>query len=203
MINGASDVTPALRIQVGNRALSAPKALSEDAQLRFIDSDLGGLIHQWPSQPLKLAAGDVSEGTMRFFDSTQRVPIELALAASTALPGRVAPIRVGERRYMDGFVGGPCPGGCWPNLDGAAGYEIVVVVMTGDSAAIAQQTEQMRSHGTHVVVVSPNPASAAARGQNPFDLSRLNPTRSAALAQAGSAAAEVRNVWTAGASTDR
>jgi NTE family protein len=195
IINGATQVTPALRIEVGKRALAATKVLSETDRLRFIDEDLGGLIHEWPRQPLKLAAGDVVDGTMRFFDSTQSVPIESALEATTALPGRVAPVPIGDRRYMDGFVGGPCPGGCWPNLDGAAGYGVIVVVMTGQGPAVTQQVERMRSQGSQIVVIFPDTEPEAARGQNPFDRSALKPTAEAALRQAATVAGEVRNVW--------
>jgi len=195
LINGAPEVTPALRIEVGKRALAAAKALSEDTQLRFIETDLGGLVHEWPGQPLKVAAGDVADGTMRFFDSTQGVPIEQALAASTAAPGRVAPIAIGDRRYMDGFVGGPCPGGCWPNLDGAAGYGLIVAVTLGSGPQLTQQIELLRSRGSRVVIISPDAESAAARGTDPFDLSRLAPTAAAGLRQAGTVATEVRSIW--------
>jgi NTE family protein len=198
MINGATEVTPALRAEVGKRALAATNALSEDAQLRFIDADLGGLVHEWPRRRLKIAAGDVSAGTMRFFDSSQGVPVELALAASTAVPGRVAPITVGDRRYMDGFVGGPCPGGCWPNLDGASGYSTIVVVMTGDGPQVREQVELMRSRGSQVIIISPDADSTAARGLDPFDLSHLQAAAEAGRRQAGAVAAEVRTVWNAG-----
>jgi len=202
LFNGAPEVTPTLRIEVGKRALAAAKALSEAAQFRFIESDLGGLVHDWPGQPLKVAAGDVADGTMRFFDSTQGVPIEQALAASTAAPGRVAPIAIGDRRYMDGFVGGPCPGGCWPKLDGAAGYGIIIVVATGSGPQVTQQIELMRSKGSRVVSISPDAESAAARGQDIFDLNRLQPTAEAGLRQAGTVVAEVRSVWNGGLSAE-
>lgn len=195
ILNAATDVTPDLRVEIGNRALAAPKAMSMDDQLHFIDTDLGGLVHHWPSQPLELAAADVSTGTMRFFDSTQNAPIELALAASSALPGRVAPIDIGEQRYMDGMVGGACPTGCWPNLDGAAGYDIIVVIMTGDAPPVDQEVARMRSLGSKLIVISPNAEAAAARGQNPFDLSRLGPAAEAARHQATSLAGDVRNLW--------
>jgi NTE family protein len=199
MINGASAVTPALRIAVGRRALAAPKAMSEDAQLRFIAAALGGAIHEWPSRPLKIAAGDVTEGTIRFFDRTQGVPIERALMASTAVPGRVVPIAIGDRSYVDGFVGGPCPGGCWPNLDGADGYGIIVVVASGSGPQLTEQVEQMRAKGSWVILVSPDAESVAARGQDPFDLGHLKPAAEAGLRQVGAVSAAVRNVWSAGA----
>jgi NTE family protein len=196
MVNGAVEVTPALRAAVGTRALAATGVLSEDEQLRFIDVDLGGVVHRWPAQQLKVAAGDVADGTMRFFDASQGVPIEEALAASTALPGRVAPIAIRGHRYMDGFVGGPCLGGCWPNLDGARGYGVVVVIMTGPvGPALAQQLQQLRSQGSRVVVISPDAQVTAARGTNPFDLSRLGPTAQAALREASSVLSEVHDAW--------
>jgi NTE family protein len=196
MINGATEVTPQFRVEVASRALAAPEAIGQQAWLQFIDGDTGPLVHAWPSRPLKVAAIDVSDGTVRFFDSTQNVPIELALAATTAVPGRVAPITVGDRRYMDGFTGGPCPTGCWPYLDAAAGYGVIVAVTTGPGAtAVAELADHMRSQGSRVVVISPDAESAAARGLDVFDLSRTGPTAQAARRQATTVAAEVRDVW--------
>jgi NTE family protein len=195
MINGATEVTPDLRIAVGKRAVAAPKAQSEDAHLRFISTDLGGVVHAWPVQPLRIAAGDLSDGTIRFFDRSQEVPIERTLAATTAVPGRVAPITIGDRSYMDGFVGGPCPGGCWPNLDGAAGYVVIVVVTTGSGPQMTSQIEQLRSQGTKVVVIAPDASAASARGQDPFDLRHARPAAAAGLQQARTVATEVSGAW--------
>jgi NTE family protein len=195
MVNGAADINPMFRAEIGERALAAPKAYSLSRQQQFIEADLGGGVHIWPNQPLKIAAADVSDGSLRFFDATQGVPIGSALAASTALPGRVAPVAIGDRSYMDGFIGGPCPVGCWPNLDGAGGYGIIVVLTTGTSTQVARQIESFREQGSSVVDLFPNAEAVAARGPDPFDLEHLQPAAEAGRRQAASEAATVLGVW--------
>lgn len=125
LVRNAKELTPALRMQVGQRALAATKVLSEDAQVQQTTTvGLGGDIRSWPTRALKIAAVDVTDGTVRFFDSTQGVPIDRAAAASNAIPGQVAPITIGDHRYMDGASGGA-------NVDGAAGARVILVPNPG------------------------------------------------------------------------
>src|SRR2546430_1826785 len=77
----AAALTPELRIEVGRRGLGATKAIGEDAQIKSALSNLGD-IREWPRAALKIAAGDVTDGTMRFFDSGQGVAIERVIAAA-------------------------------------------------------------------------------------------------------------------------
>jgi NTE family protein len=181
----APDSTSALRSEVGQRALAATKVISEDAWILCIGA---ATPHEWPSQPLRLASVSVSDGTVRLFDSTQGVPIERALAASNAVPGLVAPITVGNQRYMDGAVFGA-------NIEGAAGYPVVVAVTPIGIARAKQETESVRSKGVQVIDVAPDEESVAARGPNIFDASRQKPAAEAGLRQASTLAVDVRKLW--------
>jgi NTE family protein len=107
--------TPEIGAQVGQRALNAPNAASEGAHIAGWRAELGDVT--WPSRNLKISAVDVSDGSIRLFDSTQGVPILTAVAASTAIPGVFAPITVGDHRYMDGGIAGD-------HVDAAEGYPI-------------------------------------------------------------------------------
>ena len=189
MIGRATQLTPELRIEVGKRALAATKVFSEDTRVQGFARRIGNP-REWPSQPLKLAAGDVADGSLRFFDKTQGVAIEQALAASNALPGFSAPITIGERRYMDGFVGGA-------NIDAAAGAGFILVLTPFGPmpAELQREIDLARSKGSQVLNVSPDADSRAAMGQNPLDLSKRAPTVQAAARQAGTVAAQVRAFW--------
>ncbi len=190
-LTSISDLTPAVRIEVGKRALGATKVISEDAQIQIAAAALGD-IYDWPQPLLKLAAGDVTDGTIRFFDRTQGVPIERALAASSANPltGRT-PMTIGDRRYLDGAVGGT-------NIDGAAGSGAVVALLPPSMLqpdVARQQVEAMRSKGAKIIALQPDADSQAAMGSDRFDLTRVKPTAEAAVRQAASVAADVRGLW--------
>ena len=196
-IRTATELTPALRMQVGQKALAAPKVISEDEWVKTITTSLGGDIHSWPDKPLKIAAGDVTDGTIRFFDRTQGVPIERAVAASSAPPGVTAPITIGDRRYMDGFVGGG-------NIDGAAGAGIILILTptgSGSPGPVLQaQIDRARSQGSQVLNISPDADSRAAMGTNNLDLSKQSPATQAGARQGGTVAHQVKAFWTSSAS---
>src|SRR5207249_4130134 len=77
---------------------------------------------EWPQRALKIAAAGAIDRKVRFFSSADGVPLVTAAAASSAIPGVVAPITVGSGQYIDGGVAGT-------NVDGAAGYRLVVAIL--------------------------------------------------------------------------
>lgn len=170
--------------------MAATRAISEAAYVKQTAQMLGNL-QDWPTQSLRIAAGDVTDGTIRFFDKSQGVPIERAVAASRAAPGMVAPITVGDRRYMDGGVGGV-------NLDGAAGASIVLVLSPSESVnpeELRREIDLARSKGSQVLNVSPDADDQAAVGPNSADLTRIAPAAQAAVRHAVTIAAQVRSFW--------
>ncbi len=59
----------------------------------------------WPGRPfLEVCAVDMTSGRRRVFDGAGEETIGAAVAASCAVPGVVAPVRIGERDYLDGGV---------------------------------------------------------------------------------------------------
>jgi NTE family protein len=194
----APEVTPTLRIEVGQKALAATKVIPEDGWIRSITMSYLAGIHTWPSQPLKIAAGDVTDGTIRFFDGSQGVSIERAVAASSALPGQRAPVTIGDRRYMDGFVGGD-------NIDGAAGAAILLILAPGSTTEAPgvfakAQIDQARSLGSRVLYIAPDPEARAAMGTNNADLTKRAPAVQAGARQSAKVAADVKTFWTGSAS---
>jgi NTE family protein len=190
-VRTASELTQELRKQVGQRALVATAVVSEEAWMRTITSDLGD-IHSWPGRTVRIPAGDVADGTIRFFDSTQGVPIERAVAASNALPGQIAPVTIGDRRYMDGFVGGP-------NVDGAAGAKAILVLIPvatgGNQKVIQPQVEAVKAGGSRVLVLSPDEEARGQMTLNAQDLSKLAAAAQAGFRQGAAAAPEVHDLW--------
>ena len=190
-LTSAAALTPELRIEVGRRALGATKAIGEDAQIKSALSNLGD-IREWPRAALKIAAGDVTDGTMRFFDSGQGVAIERVIAAATANPqsGKL-PVSVADRRYMDGSVGGA-------NLDVAGGYGAIVALLPPAllrPEIVRQQVEAARARGEKIVSLEPDADSLLAMGTDRFDTTRIKPTAEAALRQAAKIAVELRAFW--------
>ena len=94
------------------------------------------------------------------------MPLERAVAASSAVPGLRAPIRIGERRYMDGAVAGQA-------LDAAAGHPIVVAILPVGSAAVDRQAEALRARGDQVLLVRPDAEALAAFGPDFLDPTRM------------------------------
>jgi NTE family protein len=181
----APERTLAQRIEIGGRALTA-NGVPEAERVEIVATALG--LREWPDLPLKIAAVDVYDGTVRFFDRTQGVPIARVVAASGATPGLIAPITVGARRYMDGGVMGD-------GLEGAIGYNVVVAVTpggTGERALAA--VERFRSYyGGQVVHVIPPPDSPTVTGfGDPV------PAAQAGLRHGGAIADELRAAWFGG-----
>lgn len=179
------DVT--VRLELGKRALATPHPIPEEAQVAQMKRRLA--LDGWPSRLVKIAAVDVSDGTVRFFDESHGVPMEVAVAASCAQPGLQAPVSVGDRRYMDGGIGGT-------NIDGAAGYQIVVAI-TAFPARLrtSQEIDVVRAAGGQVIHMAPDEESRRAMGRDLSDIRRARPAAEAGAHQAAEVAPALRNLW--------
>ncbi len=180
------DTTPALRIEVGRRALAGTQVIAEDESVQWAASRLG--VPDWPSQPLQLVAVDALDGTRRLIDKTQGLPVERAVAASTALPGLSAPITLGDRRFMDGGVAGT-------HVDAAAGYRLILGLIPVAGPAINREVDAARAQGSEVTIVRPDAESATARGSNGLDPTRMRVSAEAGLRQAAAVAADLYTIW--------
>jgi len=183
----ASADTAERRVEIGRRGLAATRVISEEMQVRITTTALGD-IHEWPVPLLTIATTDVGDGSVRFLGQHDGVPLERALAASTAQPGRVAPITIGDRRYMDGGVAGT-------NVDGAAGYGVIVALTPGAGPKTKQEVDALRAQGSRVLAIAPDTDSESARGQDLFDVTRVRPSAEAGYRQAAAVLAEVRELW--------
>jgi NTE family protein len=162
MIRAANSPTPEVeRIQIGRMALAAP-TISEDASLaRETFAAIRG--QPWPTS-FRATTVSTRSGRLKVWDSSAGVPLERAVAASTALPNMWPPITIGDDRYIDGGVRSTL------NADVVSGYVSTVVVScidldTGPRAPAAYRTlnkvllteiDGLRREGATVEIVGPS-----------------------------------------------
>jgi NTE family protein len=184
---GAAREDVTVRVELGKRALATPSPVSEETQVATVRRRLA--LDGWPSGLVKVAAVDVSDGSVRFFDGSQGVPIELAVAASCAQPGRQAPVRVGSERYMDGGIAGT-------NIDGAVSYRVVLAVTAFPARGrTSQEIDLVHASGGWVIAIVPDAQARNAMGADLSDASRVGPASTEGLRQAAEIAPTVREQW--------
>jgi NTE family protein len=182
------------RRRVGALAVAAERAgltPSEEERLEVIGSRLVSL--DWPSRPLVVTAVDADTGEFSAFDRDSGVPLLKAVAASCAVPGVYPPVRIGERRYVDGGMRSAT------NTDLATGYDRVVVL-----APIPRGIGPMPSVDRHVAGltdargagVSPDAACRAAIGRNVLDPAARAPSARAGRTQGAAVAEQIAEAWT-------
>jgi NTE family protein len=181
-----SENTPALRREVGSRALMTPHPIPEEVSRSGYARLLGSA---WPQQHVKIAVVDAGDGTVTFFSSADGVSLGDAVAASTAIPGLAAPVTIGAHRYMDGGVAGT-------NIDAASGYRVVVAILPFPAGGkTEEETATVRRRGGDVFQLAPDARSLQAMGPNPLDGGRQAMAAEAGYRQAADAAAALRPFW--------
>lgn len=178
------------RRRLGQLSLRA-STVAEAERVRVIASRLP--VSEWPQRRLLLTAVDAHTGEFRVFDRESGVALHLAVAASCAVPLVWPPVTIGDRRYIDGGVRSGT------NADLADGYERIVVLAPltrglGPLAGAQAQVDALRPR-SKVALVSPDAAALRAIGRNVLDPARRADAARAGLAQAASAAGEVRSIW--------
>lgn len=182
-----------LRRRVGRLALAA-RTISAGERRAVIQRRLGNA--DWPPRPLRVTAVDAHTGELVAFDAAGEASLIDAVAASSAVPGVQPVVTIGARKFIDGGIASSA------NADLAAGYDRVVIVAPGAQGnstipSPATQAAALTAAGASVVVITPDKASARARGRDPFALSRRPAAARAGRAQAEAEAPPVRAVWDA------
>lgn len=176
------------RVRIGERALLAPNPVPESTQMATAVRNAG--TSDWPERGLRIAAVDVANGSVWFFERIQAVPFNAAVAASSSQPGLHAPITVGDRRFMDGGIAGG-------NMIGAVGYPVVVGLtpFPGERARLQDEIDSLRLGGSRVVSIVADEQAREAMGRNLNDASRMPTAAQEGLRQAAAVAEDVRAVW--------
>jgi NTE family protein len=178
-----------IRRTVGRLALAAD-VVAEEPYIASLTRRLPR--HEWPARPLVIAAVDAETGDPVAWDRDSGVPLDLAVAASCAVPAVFPPVTIDGRRYMDGGVRSGT------NADLAAACARIVVLaplapirMHGAPAA---ELETLRQR-SKVALVAPDEATLEALGPNVFDAGRWDAAIEAGAAQGARVAPEVAAVW--------
>lgn len=150
-------------------ALAAVTCSEDESLSRRTFASLKG--KQWAPNFRATSVG-TRTGRFQVWSAASGVPLERAVAASSALPSVWPPITIGQDRYMDGGVRSML------NADLAAGYSRVVVVscftlgesgarnapaVTADRSPLGE-IESLRAGGSTVEVVPPVPSCSPSRG---------------------------------------
>jgi NTE family protein len=118
-----------------------------------------------------------------------------AVLASCAVPWMVAPVRIGDREYIDGGVWSPtnidaAPAGrdthvlCLNPIAGLAGANPLITLARGASRSLAVlEAQALRARGARVQVIGPDRSSIAAIGSDLMDRSQRDAARAAGYAQ--------------------
>ena len=108
-------------------------------------------------------------------------PVAAAVEASCAVPWLFAPVRIGERDYVDGGVWSPtnldaAPAGrgthvlCLnPTASLATSHTLMAVVRNVARSAVSVESLVLRRRGARVVALAPNAECSAAMGSNFMD----------------------------------
>jgi NTE family protein len=118
MAQAAQSPEPELiRAEIGRMALNA-QTISEEASLSRFAPFVG---QAWPNQ-FRATTVNARTGQLQIWDASSGVPLERAIAASTAVPCIWPPITINGERYIDGGVRSML------NADLAIGSDVVIAV---------------------------------------------------------------------------
>lgn len=198
MMADGQPMTTERRQRIGGLSVAA-KTISEDL---WLDGLRAGVLPDWPEKPLLVCAVDCASGDRRAFDAVSGVPIELAVAASCAVPGTFPPVTIDGGRYTDGAVYS------WTSADLGLSIEpdvVLIVAVCGvlgrgihiaAAAEIASERAALEAAGASVRVIFLDEAAIEASGNiNMMDASKRAPTADAAEAHGRRIAPELRAWW--------
>jgi NTE family protein len=199
----ATSPHPELELQeVGQIALTAATCSEEESLSRITFAPVSG--RQWPPNFQATSVG-TRTGRFQLWTAASGVPLERAVAASSALPNVWPPITIGPDRYMDGGMRSTL------NADLAAGYGRIVVVscfalgepdIANTLAAPPDHSprgeiESLRAGGSTVEVVAPGSAFLALTGNGTrmLDSSLVPEAYEVGKRQAKDDGARIRAAW--------
>lgn len=187
------------RIRIGEAALNA-ETMTEEERLELIASRLPS--HDWPdNKKLVINAVDAGTGEWVKFNRDSRVPLLLAVAASSAVPGIYPPTTINGKHFIDGGMSSGT------NSDLATGYERVLILVaeptmttpamgpTMHRISFDQEIKKLEESGSQVMIITPDDLSLEAKGSNPLDVTQRASSAKAGRKQGRKLAEEVNNFW--------
>jgi NTE family protein len=156
---------------------------------RMIADAVGAMLgDRWPTRPLWITAVRLDDARLVVFGrpgAPAATPAQ-AVAASCAIPGWFAPVRIGEKRFVDGGAHS------LTNLSQMAGTGVDLVIVSAPlgragrrgyhgalrqaaRAQLAMEAEVLRRRGIPVVAFQPTEADQSVMGPDAMDASRRAP----------------------------
>jgi NTE family protein len=159
---------------------------------------------EWPARDLWICAVRRRDGRRVVFGrpGTAEVPLHLAVAASCAVPGYFAPIRIGDHTYVDGGAHSPTNAAILRRL--ALDLVIIISPMSGPSGLprdvygttrwhagrlVRREMRALRAKGTEVVVFRPGEEEQELMGNDFMAADRAHEIVQAAFLAGGAFAA--------------
>lgn len=191
LIRGDAKSDPANLLEV----LLAARAIFTPSEWKSIVSE-HIFLQDWPTRELKIIAIDCVSGQPVVFDRLSDTSLLDAIAASSATPGLVYPIKIDGRYCADGGLCSP------KNIGFAEGAKKVVVISPMGTAEWAMsnehfsmQIEQLKKSGSEVMVVVPDYPSRVTFEDNPFLVQTRVHAAEAGLVQGIQLAQDMSSFW--------
>lgn len=175
---------------LGKMALEATTVSTEDRREVVVDR-LG--MTEWPEGPLRMTAVDANTGELVVFTKDSGIALELAAAATGAVPGLWPVVHALGRSWIDGGVGTPINALLAKDFKRVVIIAPVAVMMDGRNIA-EEEADALRAN-SDVIVISPNDKSREAMGDNVFDTSRRGIVAEAGRLQGLEMSTAVNAVW--------
>lgn len=174
----------------GQIARDHPAATSPEVRGSVVTARL--VTHQWPAS-LRVAAIDADSGELQTLDATGELSLIDAVSASGAVPGLWPMVQAGSRSWVDGGMVSTA------NARLADGYGRIVVVapMPDGYGSIPGAREDVAELSRHarVTLLTPDSATLAAIGPNPYDPDRRPASAAAGRAQGSVIARDIAAMW--------
>ena len=110
-------------LRMGELAMKAEPALTEDAFLKSFDRTVGTDV--WPDVDLRVTSTNCRTGERAVWDKTSGIPLQRAVASSCAIPGFYPTVSFNGEHYMDG------PRGMGYNADIVRNHGLDAVLFLG------------------------------------------------------------------------
>jgi NTE family protein len=128
---------------------------------------------------LLITAIDAETGAFHAWNSQSEIPLQLAVAASCAVPCLYPLVHIAGRAYMDGGMGSPT------NADLAAGCPAAIILdplgpMLGTSAPVEKERRRLEAANTRTLAFTPDRSVTSVIGGK-----YLDPTRRSEVARFG------------------
>jgi NTE family protein len=127
------EATPASIQAIGHAAMAANNPDGPDRYLDMVEQVLG--FTEWPSPALHTTSNDCYTGERLVVSAESNIPVHVACAASSSLPGQIGPTWLNDRLCMDGGI---CQTSTHADVAAGAKRALVISLTDGGPEAVEQ-----------------------------------------------------------------